>query len=89
MTEPKAPPPNLRDPAERAAYQAELRMVARPVRWMGLALAVAAMVLAILRAKVWPQIPAILVLFLLGVAVLHMLAGIVVRTKYHRARMGS
>jgi K+-sensing histidine kinase KdpD len=81
------PPPDLDDPAERAAYRAELRMVARPIRWMGVALAVAAMVLAILRAKLWPQIPEIVVLFLLGVAVLHMLAGIVVRMKYHQARM--
>uniref|UniRef100_UPI0035CA331A hypothetical protein n=1 Tax=uncultured Sphingomonas sp. TaxID=158754 RepID=UPI0035CA331A len=83
----KAPPPNLADPAERAAYQAELRMVARPIRWLGVALAVAGALLAALRARYWPHVPMILPLFLLGVAALHMLAGMVVRAKYHQARM--
>ncbi len=89
MTETResAPRPDLRDPAQRAAYRAELRMVARPIRWMGVALAVAGALLAALRARYWPQLPMILPLFLLGVAVLHLLAGMVVRAKYHQARM--
>ncbi|MGY2735296.1 hypothetical protein [Sphingomonas sp. UYP23] len=82
-----APPPDLNDPVQRAAYKAELRMVARPIRWMGVALAVAGALLAALRARYWPQVPMILPLFLLGVAALHLLAGIIVRAKYHQARM--
>lgn len=82
-----APPPDLNDPVQRAAYRAELRMVARPLRWMGVALAVVGALLAALRARYWPQLPMILPLFLLGVAALHMLAGIIVRAKYHQARM--
>ncbi|MDX5984099.1 hypothetical protein [Sphingomonas echinoides] len=85
---PALPPPNLNDPAERAAYQKELRMVTRPIRWMGVALAIAGAVLAGLRARYWPQLPMILPLFLIGMAVLHVVAGVVVRMKYHRARMG-
>ncbi|MFZ5796564.1 MAG: hypothetical protein ACRCS5_10250 [Sphingomonas sp.] len=85
---PALPPPNLNDPAERAAYQKELRMVTRPIRWMGVALAIAAAVLAGLRARYWPEMPMILPLFLIGMAILHVLAGVVVRMKYHRVRMG-
>lgn len=88
MAEPTAPaPPNLNDPVQRAAYQRELRMVARPIRFLGVALAIAGAVLAALRARFWPNLPMILPLFLLGVAALHLLAGIVIRAKYHQARM--
>ena len=83
----KAPPPDLNDPVQRAAYARELRMVARPVRYLGLALAVGAAVLAGLRARYWPHLPVVLPLFLLGVAALHLFAGIVIRAKYHQARM--
>ncbi|RZM18519.1 MAG: hypothetical protein EOP67_59980 [Sphingomonas sp.] len=81
------PPPNLNDPVERAAYQRELRMVARPVRWMGVAVAIIAAVLALVRARYAPQIPMVLPLFLLGVAALHMIAAVVIRLKYHQKRM--
>ncbi|WP_242139512.1 hypothetical protein [Sphingomonas sp. TREG-RG-20F-R18-01] len=81
------PRPDLNDPAERAAYQRELRMVARPVRWLGVALAIIAAMLALVRARYAPQIPMILPLFLLGIAALHMIAAIVIRMKYHQARM--
>ena len=83
----KAPPPDLTDSGERAAYQAELRMVARPIRWLGVALAIVGAVLAALRARYWPHMPMILPLFLLGAAALHMLAAMIVRAKYHQARM--
>ncbi|WP_010217859.1 MULTISPECIES: hypothetical protein [unclassified Sphingomonas] len=79
--------PNLNDPAERAAYQRELRMVARPVRWLGVGIAILAAVLALVRARYAPQIPMVLPLFLLGVAALHMIAAVVIRVKYHQARM--
>jgi uncharacterized membrane protein YfcA len=81
------PAPNLNDPGERAAYQRELRMVARPVRWMGVAVAIIAAVLALVRARYAPQIPMVLPLFLLGVAALHMIAAVVIRLKYHQKRM--
>ena len=81
------PPPNLNDPGERAAYQRELRMVARPVRWMGVAVAIIAAVLALVRARYAPQIPMVLPLFLLGVAALHVIAAVVIRLKYHQKRM--
>ncbi|MET3825619.1 MFS superfamily sulfate permease-like transporter [Sphingomonas sp. PvP055] len=81
------PPPNLTDPVERAAYQRELRMVARPVRWLGVVIAVLAAVLALVRARYAPQIPMVLPLFLLAVAALHMIAAVVVRVKYHQKRM--
>lgn len=80
-------PPDLNDPVQRATYQRELRMVARPVRWLGVAVAILAAVLAFVRARYVPQIPMVLPLFLLGVAALHMIAAIVVRMKYHQARM--
>jgi uncharacterized membrane protein YfcA len=81
------PPPNLNDPAERAAYQRELRMVARPVRWLGVVVAIIAAVLALVRARYAPQIPMVLPLFLLGIAALHMIAAVVIRLKYHQKRM--
>ncbi|WP_404370981.1 hypothetical protein AB5I39_03010 [Sphingomonas sp. MMS24-J45] len=83
----KAPPPDLNDPVQRAAYARELKMVARPIRYLGVALALGAVVLAALRARYWPQLPMILPLFLLGVAALHLFAGVVIRAKYHQARM--
>ena len=83
----KAPPPDLDDPVQRAAYARELRMVARPIRYLGLALAIGAAILAGLRARYWPHLPVILPLFLLGVAALHLFAGVVIRTQYHRTRM--
>ena len=83
----KAPPPDLKDPVQLAAYRRELRMVARPVRYLGLALAIGAAVLAGLRVRYWPHLPIILPLFLLGVAALHLFAGIVIRAKYHQSRM--
>jgi uncharacterized RDD family membrane protein YckC len=87
MEPPMTPRPDLTDPAQRAAYQRELRMVARPVRWLGVLVAVLAAALALVRARYAPQIPLVLPLFLLGVAALHMIAAIVIRLKYHQKRM--
>ena len=81
------PRPDLNHPVQRAAYQRELRMVARPVRWLGVAIAVMAAVLALVRARYAPQIPMVLPLFLLGIAALHMIAAVVIRVKYHQALM--
>lgn len=80
-------PPDLRDPVQRAAYRRELAGVARPIRWLGVALAIVAAALAALRARYWPQLPPVLPLVLLGMAALNLLAGVVIRLRYHRTRM--
>ena len=84
---PKAPPPDLNDPAQLAAYRRELRIVARPVRYLGVLLAVTGAVLAALRSLYWPHFPAVIPLFLIVVAALHLVAGVMIRMKYHQARM--
>lgn len=81
-----APPPDLNDPAQRAAYARELRAVARPIRLMGLGLAVLAVLAAAGRAWV-PRLPVVIPLFLLVVAALHLLAGVMIRLRYHQNRM--
>ncbi|AOH86892.1 hypothetical protein AWL63_17200 [Sphingomonas panacis] len=80
-------PPDLSDPAQRAAYARELRAVARPVRLMGVALAVAGALLAALQRTRYPAIPTVLPLVLLSLGALHMLAAVAVRLKYHQRRM--
>lgn len=80
------PRPDLSDPAERAAYRRELSGVARPVRYLGVALAIVAAVLA--AGPRWGlHVPVAIPLFLLAIAALHLIAGFVIRTHYHRARM--
>lgn len=80
-------PPNLKDPAERAAYRRELRGVARGVRLAGVTLAVIGALLSLARARLWPELPrgAVLAVILLGLGT--MAAGVVIRARYHRARM--
>jgi len=80
-------PPDLTDPAERAAYARELRAIARPVRLMGVALAVAGALLAALQRTRYPAIPTVLPLVFLALGALHMLAAVAVRLKYHQRRM--
>lgn len=79
-------PPDLNDPAARAAYRAELRGVAWPVRWLGVGIALLGVGAAL--ARHWlPHIPVAIPVFLIAVAALHMAAGFVIRTRYHRLRM--
>lgn len=77
------PPPNLADPAERAAYRRELRRLAPGLRYGGTALALLGATVAV----IWPRLPGAvpLAIILLGFAL--MIAGIVVRTGYHKRRM--
>lgn len=79
--------PNLVDPVERAAYHRELRGVARPIRYLGTALAVAGAALAVVRAFAWPDMPIVLPLVLIAAGALNIVAGAVIRMKYHQARM--
>lgn len=81
------PAPNLHDPAERAAYLAELRQVARGTRTGGLALALLGVVTAVVRTVWWPQLPALVPLVLIVTALGLMLVGIVRRARWHLARM--
>lgn len=80
-------PPNLDDPAERAAYRRELQGVARPIRYTGLSFALLGVLLALIRRLWFPDLPAIVPIAALGFGVLNMVAGIVLRTRYHQARM--
>lgn len=82
------PPPDLSDPAQRAAYRRELRGVVRPLRYAALAL-----LLGGTGGIYWhryiadqPGYPAWgVAVMALGVA--GIITGIVIRTRYHRARM--
>jgi len=80
-------PPNLGDPAERAAYRRELQGVARPIRYTGIMFVLLGVVLAIARLIWWADLPEILPLAALGLGAFNMVAGIVTRTRYHQARM--
>ena len=80
-------PPNLGDPAERAAYRRELQGVARPIRYTGIMFVLLGVVLAIVRLIWWPELPEIMPLAALGLGAFNMVAGIVMRTRYHQARM--
>ena len=77
------PPPNLADPAERAAYRRELRALVPWVRYTGIALALAGAALAVLEPR-WPGAIA-LVVVACGFAL--MVAAIVIRTRHHARRM--
>jgi hypothetical protein len=79
--------PDLKDPAQRAAYLNELRGVARPVRRAGLLLAVAGAALAAARSTAAPAIPGWLPMATVGVGLLLMITAVSARASYHRRRM--
>lgn len=75
--------PDLDDPAQRAAYRRELKAYARPWRLLGLALLLAAVVVALVRGQGFD--PLSLGLMAAGWAVL--VPVIVARGRHHRRRM--
>lgn len=79
--------PDLTDPAQRAAYLAELRQVARGTRTAGLAFAALGLVLALARAFWLPALPAVVPLAVIALSLGLMLLGIVRRTRWHLGRM--
>jgi hypothetical protein len=79
--------PNLNDPAERAAYRRELQGVARPIRYTGISFALLGVALAILQRLWLPELPTIIPVAAIAVGALNMVAGILIRTRYHQARM--
>jgi hypothetical protein len=80
-------PPNLNDREELAAYRRELQSVARPLRYTGVMFALIGVALALAHRFWFPGLPAIIPMLAIAFGVLNMLAGIVARTHYHRARM--
>jgi len=80
-------PPDLNDPAQRAAYRRELQGVAFPIRYTGISFALLGVALALVRRIWFPDLPAAVPLAALGFGVLNMVAGIAFRTRYHQARM--
>ena len=82
-------PPNLNDPAERAAYRRELQGVTRPIRYTGIMFLLLGAGLAIARRQWWPDLPLIVPIAALALGAFNMVAGIVMRTRYHQARMHS
>jgi hypothetical protein len=80
-------PPNLNDPIERAAYRRELHNVARPIRYTGISFTLLGVALAIVRLRWWPDLPEIVPIAAVALGAFNMIAGIVMRTRYHQARM--
>jgi len=80
-------PPNLKDPAERAAYARELQGVARGVRLGGLWLAAAGALLLVARRFGWAEVPLWVAASVVGVGAMLMITGIAARTRYHALRM--
>lgn len=81
-------PPNLKDPAERAAYRRELAGVARGIRLSGIVLAALGAVMVLLwRRGQLGAVPAWLAFTVLGLGLMLMITGIAARTRYHALRM--
>ena len=68
----------------RAAYAREAERVARPVRVMGLVLALVAAALAGVRACWWPELPRAVPLLIAAAALLHLLAAVAIRVRAPR-----
>jgi hypothetical protein len=80
-------PPNLKNPAERAAYRRELAGVARGIRLSGIGLAALGAVLVALQRRGMLDVPIWLAGSVLGIGVMLMITGIAARTRYHALRM--
>lgn len=79
-------PPDLKDPAQRAAYHRELRGVALRLRRTGIGISLAGALLVLLHRK-GVTLPLWLGVGVLGVGVLVTIAAISTRAAYHRLRM--
>ncbi|MBX3595659.1 hypothetical protein [Sphingomonas sp.] len=78
-------PPDLEDPVQRAAYRQELRGVARGLRTSALGLAVIGAGIAF--AAPFLGLPRWVPMLVIGPAVMLIVTGVAVRTRYHRNRM--
>jgi 4-hydroxybenzoate polyprenyltransferase len=79
--------PDLKDPAERQAYQRELRRVGRPLRLTGIAFLLLGLLLGVARLIWWPPMPVAIPLAALVLGAINMLAAIGLKTVYHARRM--
>lgn len=82
--------PDLETEAGRAAYRAELRKVALPLRWTGLGLIVAAALLVVAVSRGWAGIPegAMVIGYgMLAAGWMLVIATVFLRTRHHRRRM--
>lgn len=80
-------PPDLADPIARAAYRRELRAIARPIRAAGIAFALLGVVLVLIKQSAWPAMPRAIPIAAVALGLVNMLGAIVLRTRYHQARM--
>jgi len=80
-------PPNLKDPAERAAYRRELAGIARGIRLSGIGLAALGAILVLLHHREVLEVPMWLAASVLGAGFMLMITGIAARTRYHALRM--
>jgi hypothetical protein len=80
-------PPNLKDPAARAAYRRELAGVARGIRLSGIGLAALGAILVLLQRRELLAMPVWLAASVLGAGLMLMITGIAARTRYHALRM--
>ncbi|PXA98775.1 hypothetical protein DMC47_06595 [Nostoc sp. 3335mG] len=79
-------PPDLKDPAARAAYHRELTGVAAGMRRIGLLLALAGAAVALVRLAAMPDLPAWLPASITGVGIMTMIAALAARRRYHLLR---
>jgi hypothetical protein len=80
-------PPDLRDPAQSAAYRQELRGVGLRLRRWGIGIALAGALLVLLHRKGVDAVPLWLGVGVLGIGVLVTIAAMSTRAAYHRLRM--
>lgn len=83
-------PPDLDTEDGRAAYRAELRRVALPMRWAGLGLMVVAALLVFVVSRGWAGLPegAVVVGYgLLAAGWALVIATVFLRNRHHRRRM--
>jgi len=80
-------PPDLKDPAQRAAYHQELRGVAVKLRRAGIGISLVGALLVLLHRKGVEAVPLWLGVGVLGIGVLIAIAAISTRAAYHRLRM--
>lgn len=79
--------PNLKDPAEQAAYRRELAGVARRLRLTGLMIALAGAVLVLLTRRALVPVPLWAAVIVLGAGMMLMITANATRSRYHRLRM--
>lgn len=80
-------PPDLTDPAQRAAYARELAGVARGIRRTGIALAAAGAVLMLLQQRALAAVPLWLAASVLGAGLMLTITALAARARYHALRM--